>query len=141
MRLDEGIRMHGYEQIGIQLACFYQTHRQGNKVIAFPCQRRTHVGLFIYFGFEFSGNRQCDIFLMCSAAADCAWILAAMARIDGDGDQPYHFRFVFPGAFRAAGRLGVAATPRGLSAFTSSCSIPAAFSFSNAISGSGGTAG
>src|SRR5687768_11145062 len=95
----EGVCVHRYEQVRIQLTGFYQSMRQGDIIISIAGEGGAHIRLPVYLFFELPGDGQSDVLLPGTAPAYRSRILPTMPRINGDGDETDHFRPVFPCCF------------------------------------------
>ena len=74
------------------LRAFIDTVCKLHEVVAIANEHGAHVRLVVDQRLEFFRDCQRDVLLVGAAAAFCARVLAAMARIDGDGDQARYVR-------------------------------------------------
>lgn len=90
IRAHEGIGMDRDEQIGLHAACLLHPNCQRHEKIRIPGQERTHIGFLVQAGAQTLRNRQHHVLFACASFADGARIFAAVAGIDGHGDQSGH---------------------------------------------------
>src|SRR5712691_2181775 len=86
VRLDEGVGVDRYEQVGFHAPCLVDAHFQGNVIVAVAGEQRAHVGFGIDQGFQLARDRQGDGFLVGPAASPRARVFPAVPGVDDDRD-------------------------------------------------------
>src|SRR5580698_4164874 len=73
--------MDGYEQIGVNFACFSDTLCQRDKIITIACHEGTQIRFLIHHHLELARDRERDILFVGAVTAVRPRILAAMTGI------------------------------------------------------------
>ena len=87
MRLDEGIGVNGYKQVGLDATRFFNPPAKGDEVVAVACQHRAHVRFGIDHRLEFSGDGEGDVFLIAAVMTAGTRILATVSGVYDNGDK------------------------------------------------------
>ena len=87
MRLDEGVGVDRYEQIGLHPARLLDPALERDQKVAVPGEQRTHVRLDIDQALKFARDRQGDVLFAGSTPSPGTRILPAVPWIDHDRDE------------------------------------------------------
>src|SRR5205823_8982939 len=88
MGLAKRIGVNRDEQIRLNAPRLLHARGERHEIVVVARQHRAHVGLSVEDRLELAGDRQHDVLLVRSAAADRARVLATMAGVDGDRNPP-----------------------------------------------------
>ena len=87
---DEGVGVDRHEQVRTHASGTDDALAKRHEVVAVPRQHRAHVGFGVDLALQAARDRERDVFLVAACSPDRAGVLATVAGVEDDGEQPIY---------------------------------------------------